>query len=103
MDGAVPLDCTEQLDLPLSTYFIRHLDTNITALLIVYKDWLWGADFKVIKQYNFKGQCIQSIEANHTLWVLFGYKDCLYSGSPNNTMRVWDIINGECIRQLQGH
>src|SRR4051812_26313151 len=74
--------------------------------IIVHKDWLWSAEGNpgIIKQYNYEGKCIGALKGHKSIvGVLFGWRDCIYSGSFDYTIRVWSIITGQCVRELIGH
>src|SRR4051794_31161008 len=85
---------------------IRKLD-GYGQLLVVYKDWLWGAveEPGIIKQWNSAGQCIRTFKSHlGKISCLFIWRDCIYTsfGEEDNTIQVWDIITGQCVRQLIG-
>src|SRR4051794_19705200 len=94
---------------PQISHFIRKFDNSGHPLgnrIIVHKDWLWSAGGlpAVIKQWNCEGKCIRTLEdTTGGIESLLGWRDCLYSGSDDNSILVWSIITGECVRKLIGH
>src|SRR5690349_782391 len=100
------MEDTTELELPSIKEYIRKLETDSNELcLATYKNFLFsGGSSSIIQQWNCEGQCIRSLRG-HKFRVsrLFVWKDHLYSGSEDSTIRVWSIITGTCLRVLNGH
>lgn len=90
---------------PHFTSYVRKLDgggISITA----YKDRLWNSEgVGIINQWNCEGKCIRRLESktNYTISSLLAWKDCICSAYMDNTIRVWDIITGKLVRELEVH
>src|SRR5690348_14595712 len=77
------MESTNELDLPSIKEYKRKLGNDSVFCLAVYNNFLFsGGRSSIIQQWNCEGQCIRTFIGHRDgVWILFVWKDLLYSGS----------------------